>query len=132
MNDMQDIELGLGKKLRKLRIEKEYNQEYVAFNLEVSPKTYSNMENNKSSISIATLEKLAKLYDKNIFEILSDDKVVFQNNTLSDTSSMQGIVNYNTSEELIKQLKERITDLKSELSSKEKRIENLELMLQQR
>lgn len=47
----------IGIKLRKLRMEKGYSQEYLAEVLEVSQKTYSNMENNKSSISIETLKK---------------------------------------------------------------------------
>jgi transcriptional regulator with XRE-family HTH domain len=132
MENETNLELKIGKKVRGLRNEKGFNQEYVAFNLDVSPKTYSNMENNKSSISINTLEKLAKLYDKNILDILLDDKVLMQHKTLSDTSSMQGIVNYNNSKELVTQLKERIQDLKSELSNKEKRIENLEKLLQER
>jgi len=45
---------------------------------------------------------------------------------------MQGIVNYNNSEELVTQLKERIQDLKNELLNKEKRIENLEKLLHER
>jgi len=132
MEEESNLELKIGKKVRALRNEKGFNQEYVAYHLDVPPKTYSNMENNKSSISINTLEKLAKLYDKNILDVLLDDKVLLQNNTLSDTSSMQGIVNYNNSEELVTQLKERIQDLKNELLNKEKRIENLEKLLHER
>jgi transcriptional regulator with XRE-family HTH domain len=132
MEDEANLELKIGRKVRALRNEKGFSQEYVAFNLNISPKTYSNMENNKSSISINTLEKLAKLYDKNILDILLDDKVLMQHKTLSDTSSMQGIVHCTNSEELVTQLKERIQDLKSELSNKEKRIENLEKLLHER
>jgi transcriptional regulator with XRE-family HTH domain len=132
MEDEANLELKIGRKVRALRNEKGFSQEYVAFNLNISPKTYSNMENNKSNISINTLEKLAKLYDKNILDILLDDKVLMQHKTLSDTSSMQGIVNCTNSEELVTQLKERIQDLKSELSNKEKRIENLEKLLHER
>jgi len=47
----------ISNKLRKLRMEKGYSQEYLAEVLAVSQKTYSNMENNKSSISIKTLKK---------------------------------------------------------------------------
>jgi transcriptional regulator with XRE-family HTH domain len=132
MENEANLELKIGRKVRALRNEKGFSQEYVAFNLNISPKTYSNMENNKSNISINTLEKLAKLYDKNILDILLDDKVLMQHKTLSDTSSMQGIVNCTNSEELVTQLKERIQDLKSELSNKEKRIENLEKLLHER
>jgi transcriptional regulator with XRE-family HTH domain len=38
----------IGNRLRKLRIAKGYSQEYMADVLQISQKTYSNMENDKS------------------------------------------------------------------------------------
>jgi len=55
MEEESNLELKIGKKVRALRNEKGFNQEYVAYHLDVPPKTYSNMENNKSSITINTL-----------------------------------------------------------------------------
>ncbi len=57
MDTLQKSGIKIGYKLRKLRMEKGYKQEYLAEVLEISQKTYSNMENDKSSISIDTLKK---------------------------------------------------------------------------
>jgi transcriptional regulator with XRE-family HTH domain len=50
----------IGKKIRSLRLEKGYSQEYLADVLAVSQKTYSNIENDKSSIKIDALIKIAE------------------------------------------------------------------------
>lgn len=120
----------IGNKLRKLRMENGYSQEYLAEVLEVSQKTYSNMENNKSSISIETLKKIAAEHKIELIELLSDDKVIVQNNSSRESSSFQGgiIINH-MSEELFNQMKERIEELKETLSEKNKQIELLEKRL---
>ncbi len=120
----------IGNKLRKLRMGKGYSQEYLAEVLEVSQKTYSNMENNKSSISIETLKKIAEEYKIDLIELLSDDKVIVQNNSSRESSTFQGgiIINH-MSEELLNQMKERIEDLKETILEKNKHIELLEKRL---
>ncbi|MEM0542919.1 helix-turn-helix transcriptional regulator [Flavobacterium sp. j3] len=120
----------IGNKLRKLRMEKGYSQEYLAEVLEVSQKTYSNMENNKSSLSIDTLKKIAEEYKIDIIELLSDDRVIVQNNSSRESSTFQGgiIINH-MSEELLNQMKERIEELKETISEKNKQIELLEKRL---
>jgi transcriptional regulator with XRE-family HTH domain len=124
----------IGNKLRKLRMEKGYSQEYLAEVLAevlaVSQKTYSNMENNKSSISIDTLKKIAEEYKIDLIELLSDDRVIVQNNSSRESSTFQGgvIINH-MSEELFNQMKERIEELKQVISEKNKQIELLEKRL---
>ena len=120
----------IGNKLRKLRMEKGYSQEYLAEVLEISQKTYSNKENNKSSISIDTLRKIAKEYKIEIFELLTDEKVIIQKNSLNESDNFQGgiIINH-ISKELINQMKERIDELKETISDKNKQIEFLEKRL---
>ncbi|HPW97794.1 MAG TPA: helix-turn-helix domain-containing protein [Flavobacterium sp.] len=120
----------IGSKLRKLRISKGYSQEYMAETLKISQKTYSNMENDKSSISIDTLKKIAQEYEIDLLDILSDEKVVVQNNNSHDASSFQGGIIFNQlSEELLNQFKERIEDLKKVIEDKNKIIEILEKQL---
>ncbi len=120
----------IGNKLRKLRMGKGYSQEYLAEVLEVSQKTYSNMENNKSSISIETLKKIAEEYKIDLIELLSDDKVIVQNNSSRESSTFQGgiIINH-MSEELLNQMKDRIEELKETILEKNKHIELLEKRL---
>ncbi|MBC7641733.1 MAG: helix-turn-helix transcriptional regulator [Flavobacterium sp.] len=107
-NKLSGIKIGI--KLRKLRMANGYSQEYLAEVLEVSQKTYSNMENDKSSISIDTLKKIAEEYKIDLLDLISDDKVNVHNNSLNDSSVINGVVNYNSSQELIIQMKERIED----------------------
>lgn len=85
------------------------------------------MENNKSSISIDALKKIAEEYKINLIELLSDDKVNAQNNSLRESSSLQvGIIINHLTEELLNQMKERIEELKKTISEKNKLIELLE------
>lgn len=65
----------LCQKLRKIRKEKEYSQEFVAETLGLSQKTYSNIENNKSPISIDLLQEVSKLYDVEITELLNIESI---------------------------------------------------------
>ena len=129
MNSVNPQSTIIGNKLRQLRINKGYSQEYMAEILAVSQKTYSNMENDKTSISIEVLKKIAEEYKVDMIELLSDGKVVVQHNNFSDTSSMQGIIYNHASDELIAQLKSRIEDLKDSLAEKEKYISTLEKLL---
>lgn len=119
----------IGDKLRKLRVNKGYSQESMAETLQISQKTYSNMENDKSSISIENLKKIAEEFNVDLLELLSDGKVIVQYNTANDSSTFNGVVNNNISEELIIQLKERIEDLKIIISEKSTKISQLEKLL---
>jgi transcriptional regulator with XRE-family HTH domain len=124
MNTFAESGIKIGSKLRRLRMEKGYKQEYLAEVLEISQKTYSNMENDKSSISLDTLKKIAQEYKIELIDLIKDDKVVIQNNSSNDTSTFNGIVNH--SEELITQLKERIADKDKIIVDLNKRLEVLE------
>lgn len=117
----------IGIRLRKLRMDRGYKQEYMAEVLQVSQKTYSNMENDKSSISIDTLKKIANEYKIDLIELLNDEKTIVQHNHSIDNSTFQsGIIINQLSEELLNQFKERVEDLKQIISEKDKRIEALE------
>jgi XRE family transcriptional regulator len=47
--------------LRKIRREKDLTQEYIAFELGISQKTYSDIENGKTKINQQYLEKIASI-----------------------------------------------------------------------
>jgi transcriptional regulator with XRE-family HTH domain len=129
MNSVNPHSTKIGNKLRQLRINKGYSQEYMAEILAVSQKTYSNMENDKTSISIEALKKIAEEYRVNILKLLSDEKIMVQQNNFLDLSSKQEIIYNHTTDELINQLKSRIEDLKKSLEEKEKHISTLEKLL---
>ena len=129
MNSVNPHSTKIGNKLRQLRINKGYSQEYMAEILAVSQKTYSNMENDKTSISIEALKKIAEAYRVNILKLLSDEKIMVQQNNFLDLSSKQEIIYNHITDELINQLKSRIEDLKNSLAEKENYISTLEKLL---
>ena len=129
MNSVNPHSTKIGNKLRQLRINKGYSQEYMAEILAVSQKTYSNMENDKTSISIEALKRIAEEYRVDILKLLSDEKIVVQHKIFLDLSSKQEIIYNHITDELINQLKSRIEDLKNSLAEKEKYISTLEKLL---
>lgn len=127
MITIQNPSIKIGSRLRKLRMDKGYKQEYIADILEVSQKTYSNMENDKSSISKDTLKKIAEEYKVDLLELLSNDATIVQHNTSNEHGTFQsGIIINQLGEELLNQIKGRVEDLKHIIIEKDKRIEFLE------
>jgi len=53
--------MALGDKLKTLRLNKNLTQEYIAEELGVTQKTYSNFENNKTQPTFPQIEKIAQL-----------------------------------------------------------------------
>jgi transcriptional regulator with XRE-family HTH domain len=49
--------------IRKLRREKDFSQEYVAFQLGISQKSYSKIENGKTELKHSILLSLARIFD---------------------------------------------------------------------
>jgi len=49
--------------LRRIRREKDYSQEYVAFKLGISQKAFSNIENGKTELKLSMILSLAKILD---------------------------------------------------------------------
>ncbi|MCD0480834.1 helix-turn-helix domain-containing protein, partial [Chryseobacterium sp. LC2016-29] len=56
----------LGEKLKKARINKNFTQEYLAEMLNISQKTYSNFENDKSKPGFSQVEEMAKVLDVSV------------------------------------------------------------------
>lgn len=119
--------------IKNLRIEHNFTQNYVAHELQVSQKTYSNMECGKSRITIEHLGKLASIYRQNIADFIelihqNDSEIInaiekdYPNKTVAERYDD---INSNLPFELINQLKARIDDLNKLLNSKDKRIEDL-------
>lgn len=119
--------------LKSLRLERNYTQSYLAHELNVSQKTYSNLEYGKAKITLEHLFKLATIYDIEVSEFIqliskSDAKTVKDITTtypkISSDELYNGI-NTNLPYELIDQLKARIKDLNALVNSKDIRIEML-------
>lgn len=119
--------------IKELRLQKNYSQSYISDELEISQKTYSNIENGKSNLTIKQLHQLAKIYKIEL-------SVFIQKIYKTDSSTIKTIkeehpnmlskdiyhgINENLPFELIQQLKGRINDLNKLLDSKDLIIHNL-------
>jgi DNA-binding helix-turn-helix protein len=104
--------MSLGKKLKQVRLNKNLSQDFMAEMLEVSQKTYSNFENNKTKPDFSQIEKISKILDVSILEFLEDTEKYnfYQNNT----GTNNGFVVNNFSEKLIEQYELRIKKLEEE------------------
>lgn len=59
-------------KIRLIRLEKNYSQEYMASLLNISQSYYAKIENNKSDLTIALFCKICKILDVEIISFFSD------------------------------------------------------------
>lgn len=122
--------MNIGRKLKTLRVNKGYEPIEIAEILGVSKNTYGRYERNETIPDMKMLEKIAQEYQIDLIELLSDDKLVFnQKNTKGDNNGL--VINY-LSEKLIevyeKQIAEKdniINQLNILLKEKEIEIEQL-------
>ncbi|MBK8516849.1 MAG: helix-turn-helix transcriptional regulator [Saprospiraceae bacterium] len=112
----------IGHKIRKARLLKGYNQEYIASKLGISQEAYSKIESNKSNISYSRLDTISQLLDITIEEILNIDEKGPIFNNIAD---QQHHFAFNNGIENERKLYEHI------ITEKDKRIELLEKMLNQ-
>lgn len=102
----------LGDKLKKARISKNFTQEYLADLLNVSQKTYSNFENDKSKPDFQQVEHIAKALEVSVLDFLSGDNITI-NSTNGDHSGF--IYQNQFPEKLVEQYEERIKELKEQI-----------------
>lgn len=112
--------MNIGKKLKNLREYNNYTQKYVADYLEVSQKTLSNIENAENDIYFSTIEKLSKLYDVTIHQVL-DLNVDFILNNNHQNGGIGGINQLNIQEGM----KSDVLDCKNEIQNLKNQIEFL-------
>ncbi len=58
--------------IRKLRLDREFSQEYVAFSLQMSQSSYAKMESGQSKISIDRLYLIAHFFKVPVEELLKN------------------------------------------------------------
>lgn len=119
--------------LKELRLEHNYTQEYLAHELNVSQKTYSNKENGKGKITMRDLLNLSKLYKCDVIELVARlinpspaiiQEIENENQSLSSYNIHHGI-NDHLSLELLQVYKARIDDLEKMLALKDEKINQL-------
>jgi len=99
----------IGAQLKKAREEKKFSQQEIANLLDISQKTLSNIESDKSNPTIEQLSKLSEMYELDILELLSNQGITF--NQHNQEGENNGIVqNYHYPDKLIEQFEERIKE----------------------
>lgn len=104
----------IGNKLKHARLSKNLSQEYMAEALNISQKTYSNFENDKSTPNFAQMEEISKILEVSIFDFLSDEKMTFYQSNSSGSNN--GLVINSISEKLMEQYELRISALQEEIT----------------
>lgn len=84
--------MDIGSRLKNMRENKKNSQQEIADFLDISQKTYSNIESGKSTPSVTQLSKLSTLLDFDVLELLREEGITFNqsNNEFKDSSN--GIV----------------------------------------
>ncbi len=114
----------VGYKLKKLRENKRVSQQEVADFLEISQRTYSNFESDKSKPSIDQLSKLSELLDFDLLELLQEQGITF--NQKNKNGSNNAIVKNEYPEQLVTQYEFRISELKELITLLKDKITSLE------
>jgi transcriptional regulator with XRE-family HTH domain len=62
----------VGEKIRKIRLNKGYSQEYMAFMLDINQSTFSKIEQGNLEITVRRLYSIAEILEVNVIELLPD------------------------------------------------------------
>ena len=88
--------MSIGNKVRRYRESKGWSQEDLAFRLDVTQGTISNIESDKSIPNSILLNNIAKTLEVDLNELLNDTvQVNISNNQFSDMSSAGTVNQYN-------------------------------------
>ncbi|GIZ16311.1 helix-turn-helix domain-containing protein [Capnocytophaga catalasegens] len=101
-------------KIRKVRENKNYTQEFMAESLHISQRAYSSIENGKTQLTIERLFDISKILEVSVSEILNLDNNNIYNNFNNQGLKNRGhLVNFKQNDlEEIKLLYERIIKIK--------------------
>lgn len=123
--------------LKEMRLERDLTQEHLAFELNVSQKTYSNKENGNARITMRDLKNISRVFECNALELVSKflefspqliEKIGEENKTAASYDIHHGI-NENLTLELLKTYRARIEDLENMVAMKDETIARLEKKL---
>ncbi len=86
------------------------SQQELADYLNISQKTYSNFESNKSTPSLPQLAQLSELLDFSLESLLQEQGITFNQNNSEFKENSFGCTIYNTPEKLIQQYEFRLQE----------------------
>lgn len=108
----------IGSKIRRLRNQRGFSQEYLADILNISQASLSNLESGKTLPDFNLIRSLCDIFKIEVNELFeSKGDIIFQNNEIDkNIAHVEGNVTYEMSEKLIQQYEERISDLKDQVA----------------
>jgi transcriptional regulator with XRE-family HTH domain len=122
-------ELSVAQRVKKVRVEKNFSQDYLAKKLGLSQKAYSKIENSESKLNVDTLIKISEILDTPITNFLDESSrpIVndYSNRTGGENIIYKNIYNEKT-EDLYNQLLKAKDDI---INAKQSEIEVLKKVL---
>jgi transcriptional regulator with XRE-family HTH domain len=105
----------IGEQIKKFRELRNFTQEHIAKQLDMTPQGYGKIERNEVELSIQKLATITEILGTTIQDILGfDEKFVFNSKEFKD--QYNGVNYHNARTEEIKEIYEsRITDLQQEV-----------------
>jgi transcriptional regulator with XRE-family HTH domain len=104
--------MSLGEKIKKLRELKNYTQQYMANQLEISQSGYGKIERNETDISITKLEKIAGILETDIISVLTfEEKHIFNSTSVQKIVSKETTCNEACAELVDKIIQQYITEI---------------------
>lgn len=112
----------IGNKIREIRQLKKLSQENIACDLGISQKAYSDIESDKTKLTLETLNQIAKIFEMKLEDILSfnSDKIFYQNNYDESKGYVENVYSENSLKE---QYQKHIEDLKNEIAFLRKQLD---------
>lgn len=101
-----------GERIKNLREERNYSQQYLATKLGISQKAYSKIETGETKLSVDNLLKIAEILETTINDILETNGSTVYNNF--STHNGEGIVINKAVSDKINELYEKIISAKNE------------------
>jgi transcriptional regulator with XRE-family HTH domain len=116
-------------RLKKIRIEKNISQDFLAKKIGITQKAYSKIENNETKLNVEVLQKISEILDVPIESFFKGSSSPILND-FSNRSGGDNVIYKNNSIEKIEELYNKILSVKDEvIKSKNEEIETLKLVI---
>jgi transcriptional regulator with XRE-family HTH domain len=113
----KNLQMNAGLRIKKIREYRNFTQQYMADNLEISQNAYSKIENETTKMTTNRLEQIAKILDVPFETIINDEHQIFNlSNNHVDKFYIENLTEQRTEllERTIDILKEQLDFLKNQ------------------
>lgn len=116
-------------RLKKMRLEKNVSQDFLAKKLGFTQKAYSKIENNETKLNVEVLQRISEVLEVPIESFFNNNSQPILND-FSNRTGGDNVIYKNNSTEKIDELYKQLLDAKDEvIKSKVDEIENLKYLL---